>query len=36
MFLLMHALHITGPLAIIIPVAFIALRVYFRRHRTNR
>jgi hypothetical protein len=36
MFFLMHLLHITGPLAIVIPVALIALRVFFRRHRGNR
>jgi hypothetical protein len=36
MFFLMHFLHVTGPLAIVIPVAMIALRVFFRRHRGNR
>jgi hypothetical protein len=37
MFFLAHALHLTGPLAIILPiVAMIALRLFFRRQKTRR
>lgn len=36
MFMITHALHITGPLAIILPVAMIALRLVLRRARGNR
>lgn len=35
MFLLMHMLHITGPFAIILPVAMIALRLWFRGRRRS-
>jgi len=34
--ILTHALHITGPLAILLPVAMIALRLAARRTRGNR
>jgi hypothetical protein len=36
MFLLLHALHVTGPLAIVLMVAMIALRLWFRAHRRSR
>jgi hypothetical protein len=36
MFFLTHALHITGPLAIALPVAMIALRLILRRTRSTR
>lgn len=36
MFLLLHSLHVTGPLAIVLIVAMIALRVYLRARLKNR
>lgn len=36
MFLLVHALHLTGPLAIILPIALIALRLFFRWQKARR
>lgn len=36
MFLLVHMLHITGPLAIILSVALIALRLWFRSRRRRQ
>jgi hypothetical protein len=33
MFLLAHSLHLTGPLAVLLSVAMIALRVFTRRAR---
>ena len=33
MFLLAHSLHLTGPLAVLLPVAMIGLRVFMRRVR---
>jgi hypothetical protein len=31
MFLLVHNLHLTGPLAVLVPVAMIGLRLFLRR-----
>lgn len=36
MFLLVHMLHITGPFAVILPVALTALRLWFRARRSHR
>jgi hypothetical protein len=36
MFLLAHSLHLTGPLAVLLTIAMIALRVSMRRARGNR
>jgi hypothetical protein len=33
MFLLAHSLHLTGPLAVLLSCAMIALRVFVRRAR---
>jgi hypothetical protein len=34
--LLSHSLHLTGPLAILVPAAMIALRLFLRRARGSR
>jgi hypothetical protein len=34
--LISHSLHLTGPLAVLVPVAMIALRLYLRRARGTR
>jgi hypothetical protein len=36
MFLLAHSLHLTGPLAVLLTIAMIALRVSMRRARGSR
>jgi hypothetical protein len=36
MFLLAHSLHLTGPVAILLTVAMIALRMAMRRSRRSR
>ena len=36
MFLLAHSLHLTGPLAVLLPLAMIAIRVLMRRARGGR
>jgi hypothetical protein len=36
MFLLAHSLHLTGPLAVLLSIAMIALRVFIRRGRGSR
>jgi hypothetical protein len=34
--LLSHSLHLTGPLAIAVPVAMIGLRLFLRRFRSAK
>jgi hypothetical protein len=36
MFLLAHSLHLSGPVAIALTIAMIALRVFMRRTRGGR
>jgi hypothetical protein len=36
MFLLAHSLHLTGPLAVLLSIAMIALRVFMRSARGSR
>jgi hypothetical protein len=36
MFLLAHSLHLSGPVAVLLTIAMIALRVFTRRARGGR
>jgi NhaP-type Na+/H+ or K+/H+ antiporter len=36
MFLLAHSLHLSGPLAVLLSIAMIALRVFMRSSRGSR
>jgi hypothetical protein len=36
MFMLAHSLHLSGPFAVLLTVAMIALRVFIRRARGSR